>query len=572
MGFICGVLGRCDPARVQAMARAMKHRGALPHLLEGASFAVAASSPTNSLACLVDGQARNTAGTPLPHPDLHRYCLSVDEPGLLELRGAFAAALRRDDDQHWWLMRDRLGQKPLYYFQSRDLLVFASELKALLASGLIAKHLNLTSVDRYLAVRCVPGPDTILQDIRRVQPGHVLEYRPGYLREVPFARFDLKTADISREEAADRLVHLLTAELTRRQAAGLLWSGGIDCAALAALKPGLKPIFVTMERAWQDEARLAADAARRLHLALDSHVARRTSEEVFRQVLHHLDEPIADASLIPLWLIAERAGKGSGTLFSGHGADELLGGYPRYRLLAKAQGAHALVPAGLLSGMLPALPPNAFVRRGGRYLASIRDNLSAYLSLVSVFEHDERQALYTDAMRSAVHDEAGLAAPMRPYFETSDVTNNILSLDLHVGLPDLLLTMLDRVTAAHGVALELPYLGDDLVDWAVTLPPHVRFGIRSKPLLRLAMKTILPGRIRLRARRGFRVPQGGRLLQVIEHVARQIITPERADAVGLFKWPSIEQILRSASHNVYRRRQFWALLMFFGWYREVMES
>ncbi len=140
-----------------------------------------------------------------------------------------------------------------------------------------------------------------------------------------------------------------------------------------------------------------------------------------------------------------------------------------------------------------------------------------------------------------------------------------------MGLPNLLLTKCDRVAAAHGITLHHPFLDDDLVDFVLRVPADVKFGVRSKPLLRLALKHRIPGSVRQRARRGFKIPQSGRVLRVIESVAHHTITPERVDATGLFQWHIVETIVRSASHNVYRRRQFWALLMFFAWYRNVME-
>ena len=285
-----------------------------------------------------------------------------------------------------------------------------------------------------------------------------------------------------------------------------------------------------------------------------------------------LDEPIADASVFPLWLIAEAVSEHATAAVSGHGADALLGGFPRYHFLQKAHGARPLVPVGLVGSILPALPPNAFVRRGSRYLAAIRDNVQAYLSLVSVFDQEEREELYTDAMKAALPAPDDPLPFVRDLFGASDLTQNLLSLDLNVGLPDLEIAKCDRIAAANGLDLQLPYLHDGLVDYLTGLSPKTRFGVRSKPLLRTAMKGLVPPGIRLRARRGFHIPQSGRVVRVIENVTRQTLTPERIDATGLFKWPQVERIIQSASHNLYRRRQFWAMLMFFAWYEQVMEA
>jgi len=570
MAAICGILGRRDRKVVKSMAGAMAHRGRADHIVEGDAFAVASSVALGDALCLVDGAVRGPDGRAVDEVKLQGACEALLRPGALNVRGGFAAVVRVR--RQWWLVRDRLGRKPLYYAPGDGCLLFASELKALLASGLVSRHLNLASVDRYLTLRCVPGPESIIQGVRRVMPGHVLVYGDGALDEAPFAGFELSTRDITREEAAEELRDLLKRSLDRCSAERLLWSAGLDCASLAGLQPGRPAVFVALRSSWQEEAWRARESARLLDVKLRSRKPRRFSEPMFESVAYHLDEPVADASVFPLWMIAEQAARDAPVLMSGHGADELLGGYPRYHFLQKAHGAKGLVPVNFLSGLLPALPPNAVVRRGGRYLSSIRDNLEAYLSLLAVFDRHERDELYTDTMKAAIHEKGGSVSVMRPHFVDGDLTHNLLALDLNVGLPDLLLAQCDRLAAAHGATLEFPFLDDDVVDFALSLPTKVKYGVRSKPLLRQAMKGVLPGRIRMRARRGFRVPKDGPAVRVLDRAAHDTLTQERVEGSGLFRWPYVERVLASKEHNIYRRRQFWALLMFFAWYRAVMET
>jgi asparagine synthase (glutamine-hydrolysing) len=570
MNAICGILGKNDSVALRAMAAALKHRGDARHVAEGADYCVASSTPLGERPCLIDGSPRGVSGVELDAKSFSRACASLGGPKELRLRGAFAAAARVGKD--WWLTRDRLGVKPLYYAKIDNGLVFASELKALLASGCIKKRLNLQSVDRYLTMRCVPGPESIIYGARRVQPGHVVLWKNGEASEVSaFNEFDMTIRETTREEAAERVGDFLRGAVEASSSDALLWSAGIDCAALGARRSGAKPVFVSLKTVWQDEAWRARESARLMGLKLATRKARPLTESVFAKAAYFLDEPLADASVLPLWLIAEQSSQFSGSLLSGHGADEMLGGYPRYQFLQKAQGAKGLVPVGVLDEILPALPPNAFMRRGGHYLAAIRDNLESYLSLLSVFDAEEREDLYTEAMSAAIAEKGGSAEALRPYFENDDLTRNQLTTWLKIGIPDSLLTKCDRLWAAHGAALEFPYFSDALVDFAISLPPKVKFGVRSKPLLRQAMKGVLPGRIRLRARRDFKIPQSGPTVRVIENAARDIITQERVDAVGVFRWPAVEQILRTSTHNLYRRRQFWALLMFFAWHRAFME-
>jgi asparagine synthase (glutamine-hydrolysing) len=571
MASICGILGSSDKSALDAMAAALSHRGKPKHRASGSAYAVAASHGLEQRICLVDGTPLDASDEPLSLAETAQLCANARNPAALALRGAFACAVQRPGGG-WWLIRDRLGRKPLYYAQTPQGVFFASELKALLASGAVPRRLNLQSVDRYLTLNCVPGPETILQDVYRVPPGQVVEINGKAPASTRFVGFQYGTLHINRERAAEGLYDRLHAAVKRAPSSVILLSSGIDCAALAALKPSAPALFVGVERAWQNEKRLAKESAKRLHLTLEYETARRLNESSFTQTVACLDEPLADASVFPLWLILEQAAHHGTELMSGHGADEILGGYPRYRFLQKAQDARTLVPVSLLSSMLPSLPPNSFVRRGSRYLAAINDEVQSYLNLLSIFDDGERADLYTETMIAALHERGGTEAIMRSHFTEGDLTRNILALDLNVGLPDVMLTKCDRIAAAHGLTLGLPYLDDAVLDYVMTLSPETKYGVRSKPLLRMAMRGVLPQRVRLRARRGFRIPQDGRLVGLFDHLARQIITPERVDATGLFKWQHVEHVLRASTHNLYRRRQFWALLMFFAWYREVMEA
>jgi asparagine synthase (glutamine-hydrolysing) len=573
MNAICGILGKVDHAAVDGMARALAAQRDEPvYRAEGEGFLVASSAATEQPPALLSGAPRDESGAMLDAKRFGQLCREAGEPRRLLVRGPYAAAVALNGGSQWWLLRDRIGREPLYYIRGGGFVAFASTLRALLASGLAPKRLNLLGVERYLTLRCVPGPESIIHGVYHVQPGQILEVRDGAIAGMYTPSWDFATEPVSREYAARRLHSLLDDAIVGHSNDALLWSAGLDSAALAALQPGLRPVFVTLERSWQDEARLAKESARRMRRRLEVAPGKRFTEDAFYRTISCLDEPIADPSVFPLWLVAEAASGVAKSFVTGHGADELLGGYPRYHYLQKARDAHWLVPAGLMSDLLPALPPNAFIRRGSRYLASIRDPQQSYLSLVSVFDQGEREDLYTDAMKSAVYDLGGMTTAVREHFIQDDLTRNVLALDLTVGIPNLLMAKCDCIAAAHDVAFHFPYLDDSIVQYALRLPPEVKFGVRSKPILRLAVKGRLPGTVRLRARRDFRMPQSGRVQQVIDTVANRIITPERVDATGLFRWHSVETIVRSAGHNVYRRRQFWALLMLFAWYRSVMEN
>lgn len=570
MDAICGVLGKCEVFAVRRMAHAMNHRGTCHHMLEGDNFAVTGGSPVNHPAVLIDGAPRLPGGGVLSPDALAEACLKAKAPDALRLQGAFAAAVQVGDT--WWLIRDRVGIKPLYYYHGPGWLAFASELKGLLASGLVPRRVDEAAIDGYLTLRCVPGTSSIIEGVKRVAPGSVVCFSPGKITEFRYEQFNTEPRRIQRSEAAEQLQSLLRDSVQRSDTSACLWSAGIDCAAIAALRPDPTPVFVALKSTWQDEAWRARESARILHLKLKVLKPHSLTEAAFQKMIYHLDEPIADASALPLWMIAEQVSSLRKPINAAHGADELLGGYPRFHFLQKAQGVKGVVPVQLLTGLLPALPPNVIVRRSGGYLASIGDNLDSYLSLLAVFSPEEREELYSDRMKASLRENHGSSSVLKPHFTAKELTHNLLLVDLNVALPDLLLMECDRTMAAHGVQLRFPYLDDAIVEFALSLPANVKFGLRSKPVLREAMKGILPARLRQRARRGFRVPQSGPSIRLIESIARSTVTKERVLASGLFNWRFVEQIMSARTHNVYRRRQFWALLMLFAWYRQYMEA
>jgi asparagine synthase (glutamine-hydrolysing) len=571
MNTLCGIVGRREPAVVRAMAAAMSTRAEAANIVEGPNFVVASAAPIDAGApCAIDGEIRNTKREIMSPADFVKMAGCVKSPGALKIRGMYAAVAKINDS--WWLLRDRLGVKPLYYYEGPDFLLFASELKGILASGLIEKHISLTSVDLYLTFRCIPGPESIIQGVRRVRPGNVAIYANGKVSETAFSGFKLETTPTTRAAAADRLHDMLSQTLERAPSPNMLWSAGIDTAAIAALGHRHNAVFIALKSSWQNETRRAKELAKTLDVKLQVIKADRFEENMLARLAYHLDEPIADASALPLWMIAEQAAAVDKQFVTGYGADELLGGQTRYMFLQRARGAQKLVPVNFLTDIAPALPPNVFVRRANKYLTSIRDSVEAYQSLVAVFDQGDREGLYTRAMKAAIYEKGGSTAVMRPHFTHEALTQDLLSLDLNIGLPALLLPQCDRIMAAHGVELQFPYLDDDIVDFVIGLPAKVKFGVLSKPLLRQAVKGVVPPWVRLRARRGFRVPQSGPSVRVIDNFAQEVITRDRVEASGLFRWPFVSDVLATYTHNVYRRRQFWALLMLFAWFREVMEK
>ncbi len=571
MAFICGILGKRDPEIVRAMLRYAGIAQNADNLLEGESFCLGSSSPVRN-PFVIDVLPETTQDGAKLLESVRTGCWKSRKNAKSPIKGAFALVCASSEGQEWVLARDRLGRRPLYYYCGSGFTLFASSLRAILATRIVKPILNLTAVDQFLAFGCVPAPQTVLQGISKVSPGGRVyvkaDGRPG---EERFDDWRLGAQEKEKREAAQLLLHHLDCALKICSAQMLLWGPGVDSAAIGVLKTDARPLFINLDRGWQDEVRAARDSAKWLGRELTRVSARKLTEDGFWRTIRSLDEPVATASVFPYMLICEQASRYGQRALCGVGADEILGGFPRFRYLQRANRARGLVPSTVFQGILPALPPNVFIRRGGRYLAAAQDEVRSYLSLASIFDFTERNTLYTNAMLAALETRDCAAECIKDWFVGKDLMTNVLMFDLKIGLPELIITPVARLADSFGLSLEFPYLDDDLLDFVNSLSPSTKYGIRSKPLLRHAMKGLLPPAIRLRPQRGFRIPQSGRLVALFEGLSEKILSPERVDAMGLFRWSEVDHIVRRSTHNGIRRRQFWCLFVLLAWLRDILE-
>ena len=432
------------------------------------------------------------------------------------LRGMFAFALWDRPRETLLLARDRLGIKPLYYAQTPHAFVFASELKAIAEHPDVPRRLSAPALHAYLRFGYVPEPLCILDGVARLAPGHTLTIRGRrvgtprrYWRSTDAFRTPVVVADEASAAAAlwRHLQAAVRSHLVSDVPVGAFLSGGVDSSAVVALMTEaagapVKTFAVGFRESGWDELPYARRVARFLGTEHHELVVEPRDLKVLEDVLAAVDEPLADASAIPTYLVSRLARQHVKVVLSGDGGDEIFAGYERYLVdqrrlrLGSLPGVRTLLRAG--SAVLPQGTP------GKNHLYNLSlPRFEAYLDSVSMFP----------ARAMAQMLEAPLATAACPLVEALaesqglDPLSRLQDLDLNSYLPGDILTKVDRMSMAASLEARVPLLDHPLVEFACALPPRLRLEAgETKRLLKRALKGRVPDEVLTRRKQGFGVP------------------------------------------------------------------
>lgn len=417
------------------------------------------------------------------------------------LRGMFAIAVWDRRRRRLVLARDRLGIKPLYYAVVGDVLVFASELKSLLASGLVDPSIDSGAVDAYLTLGYFPTPLTPLLGVHKLPPGHRLIAQDG-VTVSPFWTYpQAEPEEMTLDEAAERLLAKLDESVTLRLMSdvplGAMLSGGLDSSLIVALmarrmNQPVKTFSVGFTEDPRNELTAARSVAKQLeteHHELELSI---TKDAVpLEELAWYLDEPLADLSALGFYTLCELAARHVTVALTGQGADELFGGYAAHRNAGIVASARRIPGGRRAAGLLAAYgPPRA--RRGARIIAA-PNATERFLIQQGLAADDLKRALYNDKL-GAVPGATSREIVAR---HLNGIPDDPLRISLHLhaqlALVDDMLHYFDRTSMAHSLEVRVPFLDHELVELAATIPQ--RFKVRrrmTKIVLKEAARGLLP--------------------------------------------------------------------------------
>jgi asparagine synthase (glutamine-hydrolysing) len=439
------------------------------------------------------------------------------------LEGMFAFVLWDAGTRTLVAARDRFGEKPLFYSRVAGELVLASEATALTRTGLVPSTLSPEAIDEYFVLGYVQSPRTIFEEIRQLPPGHLLTWRrdePGPTVR-PYWQPPVLDAAPSAEdmhELTAELGELLTRSMHSRLVAdvplGLFLSGGIDSALVAALAAkhhpaGIKTFTIGYDVGSTNELEPARASARML--GSDHHELVLSNDDVSArtpQALGRLDQPLADQAFIALHLLAEFARRSVTVAVGGEGADELFGGYPRYRWLHLAQRLDAAVPAPVLQAGARVAQWAPRGSRVGRFADTLRTPTLAqrHLDYVTARRRPARGELYGPALCGLRASDLTASWDMARRVNGRHAAADLMRLDQMHWLPDDVLSKADRATMLTSLEMRTPFLHREVAEFAARLPVGLHLRDGGKSLLRRLLADMIGPEYAKRAKRAFRVP------------------------------------------------------------------
>jgi asparagine synthase (glutamine-hydrolysing) len=495
----------------------------------------------------------------------------------------FAVALWDAERRRLVLARDRYGIKPLYYRDAGGSLEFASELRALPRG-----EIDLDALEAFLAFNSIPAPYSIFRDVRKLPAGHVLVWEEHggltldrYARPGPVQAEELRGDDEAElvEELRARLRDSVRAHLLADVPVGVLLSGGVDSAVLAALAAQETPEAVHTftigfeERSFdeRDDARLVAERYATNHHEL---LVRPDPLLLLPALAEAFDEPFADSSALPTYLVSQLASEHVKVALSGEGGDELFGGYYTY---AADLLADRVAPLARLARPLVERLPTSTAKASFDYKAK-RFVRAAHLPPLE--RHHGWKEIFSPDLRAELRGARSSFDPVDVYrarydeTEGADQLSRLQDVDFGIYLVDDLLVKTDRASMAHSLEARVPFLDSVVTNFAFTLSAkHKVRGLSKKVLLRKAAEPLLPREVVHGRKRGFSIPAAAWLRGELLPFARETLSAGNLRSQGFFEPAPVSRLLDEHAAGAQDwSRQLWGLLAFTLWYERHVEQ
>ena len=510
------------------------------------------------------------------------------------LSGFFAFAIYDAEQKKLFLARDRYGKKPLLFYQTEDYLAFASEMKALLAYG-IPRQLNHTALWQYLQLNYIPPGNCILEGVKKLPAGHYAEVQEGQLTTDRYYELDYKSrrnADLPYKEACEQLTALMAGSVRKRLISdvplGAFLSGGIDSSVVVALASRYSSHLNTFsigyaDNPFFDETAYAELVAKKYHT---THTVFSLKNDDFLahidDVLDYLDEPFADSSAIPLYILSKETRKHATVALSGDGGDEVFAGYNKHQAewrMRQGGMLNALVKAGApVWKMLPRSRNNKLAnifRQLDRFAQGARlDIKSRYWRWAGFLTAEASASLLSDEAKNKIdkqeydRQKQAILQALEPGKQVED----FLATDMHLVLGGDMLVKVDMMSMANSLEVRSPFLDHEVVDFAFSLPAAYKVnGKMKKRIVQDAFRPLLPEELYNRPKKGFEIPLLDWFRKDLrQRIEKEWLNEEFIQEQGLFNVASVQQLkARLFSGNPGdSHATTWALIVFQSWWKK----
>ncbi len=506
-----------------------------------------------------------------------------------KLRGMFGFAIWDARARKLLLARDRVGKKPLHYAQVGDALIFGSEIKSLLQHPQLKREANLEALSDFLSFGYVPESQTAFRGVHKLLPGHTLSFQHGQVSTRRYWDFSYGgQAEPARTEGEyiERLLHELEEAVRIRLMSevplGAFLSGGIDSSTVVAmmaraLEQPVKTFSIGFPEASHDELEYARLTAK--HFNTDHHEFIVTPDlcRLVEEIVWHHDEPFADVSSIPTYVVSKMAREHVTVVLSGDGGDEVFAGYERYATYQRRAIFEHLPAAARRNLLLPLSQTLPSITPGKNFLRNIAlDPAARYVDSLSFFDERAKQRLLNDKAARTLrnHNSANEFRRLFNLPASPERVDHLLYLDSKTYLPGDILTKVDRMSMAHSIETRAPLLDHKLIEYVQTIPGSLKLrGLETKYILKRAVAGLVPDEIIHRQKKGFSVPLRQWFKRELKDLLLDTLNDQRTRERGLLNPRAVASLI--AEHQLGRRdhaHQLWGLLTLELWHRAFIDQ
>lgn len=515
---------------------------------------------------------------------------------LARFNGMFAFALWDARIQKLWLVRDRLGIKPLFYLHRNDRLLFASEIKGILCEPTVNREVDLIGLHHYLSYNYTPAPFTLFESIRQLPPAHYLLIdRDGQskLEEYWDVSYQQKRTESEAQliqEFASRLSESVRMQMVSDVPLGAFLSGGVDSSSIVHFmsrhtNQPVKTFSIGFHEKTYNElvyARMVADRCKTDHY---EHIVMPDASRVLPEIVWHAEEPTADSSMLPLYYLSKMTRERVTVALSGDGADETLAGYETYSAYYLAQ-LYQLIPElirrNLLNPIVNGFPVShskmSWDFKFKLFVRGADKNYEAgHASWRSIFDEDAKRDIYTDEMHAFLKDVNSLDLYTSAFAQTDakHPLDRMLYADTRFYLPNDMLVKVDRMSMAHSLEVRVPFLDHNLVEFAASLPPKLKLKnyFRGKYILKKMLNQNLPGIPVWRKKQGFNIPKGIWFKGELKDFVFDNLSPSQINRMGFFKPSKVSMLInKHIAEEKDNSHQIWGLLYLSLWWQQFISE
>ena len=526
---------------------------------------------------------------------LYAY-IQYKEKCLDMINGFFAFSIFDSQAQELFIARDRIGIKPLYYFHDEDKFLFASELRSIINYG-INRSLSMTSLLLYLQLNYIPAPFSILEGVSKLLPGHYIRVKKKSVAVKEYYSINKNknyNNGISFDESKSILLKYLEESIEKRLISdvpiGVFLSGGIDSSIITALASRYQEKLKTFSMGYQnnsffDEKKYAQQVSD--HFKTEHHIFDLSNQDLLNplnDILDHFDEPFADSSSIPVYLLSKLSRDYVSVALSGDGADEIFSGYNKHRAFYKASQNNAfnsMVKLMLpLWRMMPRSRNNAMMnsfRQLERYGSGLKLSpkerywhWAGFMGLKNAMSMINTDLLVDQSLEGYHPFKQDV---LQNISSGTDI-NEILITDTHLVLPNDMLYKVDHMSMAHGLEVRVPFLDHRIVEFGLGLPEAYKINNKSqKIILRELLKELLPNNLHKRPKHGFEIPMLNWLRKDLKPlITEDLLSDSFIRKQGIFNEVIIRKMKKKlfSSNPQDSHAHIWALIVFQSWWKKYL--